>query len=161
MSKKLTLAQAKKKLSIYDEKVKVQLDDDFHVNVNVHFSKSKLRKMFIEAMNDLNKAREKGLNIEEISVLDWILLHAIKYFTDADVPIEIKLKIQAFNVLFDTGYYSSIVESFSEENMKDIEEMIKNFNAGVNLLTEQGLLNDNELSGEETLNESSESMKSE
>lgn len=120
MSRKINLTAIKKEISAYTKKEKIQLDESYHVHIYPFFAPSKVQEMLTEAIEDHAKAIEAGMKEEMISMLDWILFHLIKHFTDIAIPAELNLKLQAYASLRDSKYFSLMINHFPTESIDQV-----------------------------------------
>lgn len=142
MSKKLTLSHIKEEVKIYSQKQKVQLSDEYHVHIYPHFAPSKIGEMIKEIIQDKLNAEKVGINFENINMIDWVYFNIIKYFTDLEIPNDIKKKVQAYLFLRDSEYFPTIVNSFPKENIDRVSEAMKRFGENLDAISQ---MNEKEL----------------
>ena len=137
MSKKLTLTDIKNENKIYDQKKKVVLSDEYFINIYPNFSPIKIAELIRETLSDPQKAKDAGIDFDQISIADWGLFNIIYKFTDLGIPSDIKKKVQAFIEIMNTEYWAKIIESFPEESINKIKESLDRFSANFEKLTQE------------------------
>jgi hypothetical protein len=137
MSKKLTLADIKNQIKVYEQKQRIELSDDFHLFIYPHFSPSKIGELIKEMVTDPQRAKDAGIDFDEINMGDWFLFNVIYKFADLGIPSEIKKKVQAFSYLVDSEFFGKIIDSFPQESIHKIEESFNNFQENFNAILQE------------------------
>lgn len=142
-SKKLTLTDIKNENKVYEQKKRIELSDDFHVFIYPNFSPTKIREVIKEILTDPQRAKDAGLNFDDINMGDWFLFNVIYKFAELGIPSDIKKKVQAFTYLIDSKYYEQIINAFPKDSIKKINESFLRFKENLDvLIKENGLLHD-------------------
>jgi hypothetical protein len=135
--KKLTLKSIKNENKIYEEKIKINLPNGYYVYIYKSFSPLKIAELIRETLTDPQKAKEAGINFDNISIPDWGLFNIIYKFTDLGIPSDIKSKVAAYIEIMNSEYWTKIIESFPEESINKIKESLDRFSANFEKLTQE------------------------
>jgi hypothetical protein len=135
--KKLNLSAIAKENKKFDQKKKVTLSDEYYVNIYINFSPLKIAELIRETLTDPQKAKEAGINFDNISIPDWGLFNIIYKFTDLGIPTDIKSKVAAYIEIMNSEYWTKIIESFPEESINKIKESLDRFSANFEKLTQE------------------------
>ncbi|WP_342468340.1 hypothetical protein NSS78_08545 [Bacillus sp. FSL W8-0920] len=136
-----TLGELTKK---YDEKKKVQLNDEFHLYIYPEFAPSKIAEVLKELNTDYFNGDKNGLKIDEVAMTDWLYFLIIKKFTNLKIPNSLKSKMSAYVNLVDSGLMGQIMMSFPEESIQKVFDHIKSVEDAVDQLVESDLDNKTE-----------------
>lgn len=139
MPKKLNLSDIKKENKIYEQKQKVELSDEYFVNIYPNFSPKKVSELIKEMITDRERAEEIGIDFDEIPMGDWSLFNIVYKFTDLGIPSDIKSKVLAFNELINYEHYGKIIAAFPQESLIKLQDMVNRFNENLELLVEKEL----------------------
>lgn len=134
MSKKLTLIDIKNENKIYDQKEKVILSDEFYVNIYPNFSPIKISELIREILTDPQRAKDAGIDFDKINITDWGLFNLIYKFADLNIPSDIQKKVQAFNEIMNSDYWTKIIEAFPEESINKFKEALDNISSNLETL---------------------------
>ncbi|QJI52494.1 hypothetical protein [Psychrobacillus phage Perkons] len=127
MAKKLTLSDIKKSNSKYDEKKRIELDEEVFVDIYPNFKPTKIKELIQEMVTDTSRAKEVGIDFDSINPSDWGLFNIIAKFADLGVPTDIKKKVQAFNEINEYEYFDKIINAFPEESVDKVTKALENF----------------------------------
>ncbi|MCY7479793.1 hypothetical protein [Bacillus safensis] len=136
-----TLGELTKK---YDEKKKVQLNEEFHLYIYPEFAPSKIAEVLKELNTDYFNGGKNGLKIDEIAMTDWLYFLIIKKFTSLKIPNSLKSKMSAYINLVDSGLMGQIMMSFPEESIQKVLDHIKSVEDAVEQLVDSDLDNKTE-----------------
>jgi hypothetical protein len=150
MAKKLTLKDLKNENKKYEEKKRVMLSDDFYINIYPNFSPIKINELLKETLTEPYQAKEIGINFDKIALNDWLIFNIIAKFSDLGIPDDIHKKIQVFNDLMNTEYWTSIISAFPEESMQKILEATDKYTTGFNEFIKKEYGDTNELTKQES-----------
>jgi hypothetical protein len=140
MGKKLNFKQIETQVNQYSKKQKVTLSDGNYVNIYPNFSPTKIQAMIQESLSDHIRAKEAGIDFEEIRAEDWGFFNIIKSFCDLDIPSDIEDKVQMFTFLVKSDYFNEIISAFPQESIekvtKALNQTTQNLNA-INAMSEE------------------------
>ncbi|PRS77196.1 hypothetical protein C6Y03_01045 [Bacillus sp. LNXM65] len=136
-----TLGELTKK---YDEKKKVQLNDEFHLYIYPEFAPSKIAEVLKELNTDYFNGDKNGLKINEIVMTDWLYFLVIKKFTNLKISNSLKSKMSAYINLVDSGLMGQIMMSFPEESIQKVLDHIKSVEDAVDQFIDSDLDNKTE-----------------
>lgn len=117
---KLTLNQIQKQVNQYSKKQKVTLGDGNYVNIYPNFSPNTITKMIHETLTDHVRANDAGIDFESIKEDEWGFFNMIKFFSDLDIPSDIKEKVQVFTYLVESDYFVEIIQAFPQESIERV-----------------------------------------
>jgi hypothetical protein len=137
MAKKLTMKLIENEIKKFDEKKKVELPNGYFIHIYPNFSNEKIAELINETVTDPIQAKELGIDFDKISMTDWGVFNIIYKFTDLSIPSDLKLKIQAFNNLMRTEYWTDIIAAFPEESINKVKIALDNFSANFEALRQQ------------------------
>lgn len=154
MAKKLTVSALKTANKVrYDETQRVELDDEFYVDIFPYARDSKIQEIVQENLEDMAKEAEKEdskfMTMLEIPAFSY--MYIVRHLTELEIPKKIDQKAKIFVELADSGYLFKIIESFPEETLNSIAE-------GYDIVT-QGMSQLNNMS-EDEMKELSDKFKS-
>lgn len=136
--RKIKLSDIEKSNKIYDHKIKVTLDDNFYINIFPNFSPIKLSELIKETiLTDAQRAKDEGIDFDKITLGDWGLFNIIYKFSDLDIPDDIKSKIQAFETIMNSKYWTNIIAAFPEESILQAKQSLDNFTENYKALSQQ------------------------
>lgn len=124
MSQKLNLQALKNDAKKYDQKTKVQLNDDFHVFINKHFAPSKVQEMLVELFSDFDQAKKEKLDLESIGYDGWLFFLIIKKFSDLNISPILKNKINTYLQIRDSDIYPLLMAAFPAESYERVTRMM-------------------------------------
>lgn len=132
MSTKLTLDHIKEVNKKYDEKVKVQLDDKFHVHIYPNFDPVKITQMIKMALEDVVEIESNKKIKHKLNFVDLLNIYTILTFSDvANIPQGITSKVSLMSELVKSPYYKIINDSFPKESFESIDEKLRTMTEGM------------------------------
>lgn len=137
MSKKIKLSDIKNDNKKFEEKKKVELSDDYYINIYPNFSNDKIAELINETILDPQRAKESGIDFDKIPLADWGLFNIIYKFSDLDIPSDIKRKVQAFEIVMKSEYWTKIIAAFPEESILKVKESLGIFTENFKMLSRQ------------------------
>ncbi|MEK4049946.1 hypothetical protein [Bacillus sp. FSL K6-2839] len=130
-TQKLTLDHIKDGNKKYDEKVKVQLDDKFHVHIYPNFDPVKITQIIKMALKDVVEIESNKKIKHKLNIVDLLSIYAILTFSDiADIPQGIVSKVNLITELVKSPYFKLISGSFPEESFESINEKLLSMTEG-------------------------------
>ncbi|MES9718984.1 hypothetical protein ABWK63_18940, partial [Bacillus safensis] len=131
LEEKLTLDHIKEWNKKYDEKVKVQLDDKFHVHIYPNFDPVKITQIINMALKDVVEIESNKKIKHKLNIVDLLSIYAILTFSDiADIPQGIVSKVNLITELVKSPYFKLISGSFPEESFESINEKLLSMTEG-------------------------------
>lgn len=128
-TQKITLDHIKTENKKFDEKVKVQLDNKFHVHIFPNFDPTKIASMLRTLIKDyveLESGKKKTKT--ELTVAELVILYTTVTFSDiATMPNSLSTRISLFHELAKTPYLSTIYNQFPSDSKKQIELAIEGY----------------------------------
>ncbi|MEH7790411.1 hypothetical protein V7358_13570 [Bacillus pumilus] len=132
MSTKLTLDHIKEVNKKYDEKVRVQLDDKFHVHIYPNFDPVKITQMIKMALEDVVEIESNKKIKHKLNFVDLLNIYTILTFSDvANIPQGIISKVSLMSELVKSPYYKIINDSFPKESFESIDEKLRTMTEGM------------------------------
>ncbi|MGA4713164.1 hypothetical protein [Bacillus safensis] len=132
MSTKLTLDHIKEVNKKYDEKVRVQLDDKFHVHIYPNFDPVKITQMINMALEDVVEIESNKKIKHKLNFVDLLNIYTILTFSDvANIPQGITSKVSLMSELVKSPYYKIINDSFPKESFETIDEKLRTMTEGM------------------------------
>lgn len=126
MTKKLTLDHIKEGNKKYDEKVKVQLDDKFHIHIYPNFNPVKITQMIKMAFKDSGEIESNEKIKHKLNFTDLLNIYTIITFSDiAKMPQGIISKVNLMTELVTSPYYKIINDAFPKESFESIDETLR------------------------------------
>ncbi|WP_144468666.1 hypothetical protein [Bacillus pumilus] len=139
-TQKLTLDHIKDGNKKYDEKVKVQLDDKFHVHIYPNFDPVKITQMIKMALEDVAEIESNKKIKHKLNFVDLLNIYTTLTFSDvANIPQGIISKVSLMSELVKSPYFKTINESFPEESIESIYEKLRTMTEGV-IATQEALV---------------------
>lgn len=131
-TQKLTLDHIKDGNKKYDEKVKVQLDDKFHVHIYPNFDPTKITQMIKMALEDAAEIESNKKIKHKLNFVDLLNIYTILTFSDiANIPQGITSKVNLMSELVKSPYYKIINDSFPKESFDSIDEKLRSMTEGL------------------------------
>lgn len=131
-TQKLTLDHIKDGNKKYDEKVKVQLDDKFHVHIYPNFDPVKITQMIKMALEDVAEIESNKKIKHKLNFADLLNLYTILTFSDiANIPQGIATKVNLMTELVKSPYLKIINDSFPKESFESIDEKLLSITEGM------------------------------
>jgi hypothetical protein len=111
-SKKLTMGAVKKQYKKAHEKEDYELKDGLNLTFSPIFPHGEIEKLLEHMASQYKYAEEKGIEISEKFMFDYVNFLCIKFFThlSKDISDVLEEQIQQMEWLVDTGYFKEIVE---------------------------------------------------
>ncbi|WP_366560099.1 hypothetical protein AB0R69_15450 [Bacillus pumilus] len=139
-TQKLTLDHIKEGNKKYDEKVKIQLDDNFHVHIYPNFDPVKITQMIKMALEDVAEIESNKKIKHKLNFVDLINIYTILTFSDvANIPQGITSKVNLISELVKSPYYKTINDSFPKESFQSIDEKLRSMTEGM-IATQEALV---------------------
>ena len=139
-TQKLTLDHIKDGNKKYDEKVKVQLDDKFHVHIYPNFDPVKITQMIKMALEDVAEIESNKKIKHKLNFVDLLNIYTIITFSDiAKMPQGITSKVNLMTELVTSPYYKIINDSFPRESFESIDETLRSMTEGM-IATQEALV---------------------
>lgn len=130
-TQKLTLDHIKDGNKKYAEKVKVQLDEKFHVHIYPNFDPVKITQIINMALKDVVEIESNKKIKHKLNIVDLLSIYAILTFSDiADIPQGIVSKVNLITELVKSPYFKLINGSFPEESFESINEKLLSMTEG-------------------------------
>lgn len=131
-TQKLTLDHIKDGNKKYDEKVRVQLDEKFHVHIYPNFDPTKITQMIKMALEDAAEIESNKKIKHKLNFVDLLNLYTILTFSDiATIPQGIASKVNLMTELVKSPYYKTINDSFPKESFESIDEKLRSMTEGM------------------------------
>ncbi|MGE6627776.1 hypothetical protein [Bacillus pumilus] len=131
-TQKLTLDHIKDGNKKYDEKVKVQLDDKFHVHIYPNFDPTKITQMIKMALEDATEIESNKKIKHKLNFVDLLNIYTILTFSDiATIPQGIASKVNLMTELVKSPYYKTINDAFPKESFESIDEKLRSMTEGM------------------------------
>lgn len=109
---KLTMGTVKKQYKKAHEKADYELKDGLNLTFSPIFPHGEIEKLLEHMANQFKYAEEKGIEISERFMFDYVNFLCIKFFThlSKDISDVFEEQIQQMEWLVDTGYFKEIIE---------------------------------------------------
>jgi hypothetical protein len=119
----LKLSVIKKQDKNYQLKETFEFEDGKILKFFVHFRPSKIEEMLEEMAKQLNYANEKGIELEDKFIFNYVHFLCIKYFTDLgkDIADDFETQLKQMEWLVDCKYFKPMVEEmFLKEELQKV-----------------------------------------
>lgn len=127
-TQKLTLSHIKEDNKKYNEKQRIELNDQFHTYIYPNFDPARVKKMIISLIEDFTEiANKKGVKTD-LSPGDLLYVYTIIEFSDiAEFPKKLSDKLKMFEEVVKSEFAETIYEAFPKESLQKIENRALNF----------------------------------
>jgi hypothetical protein len=75
----------------------------------------------LKLYKNFSESNEMGIEFDSSNL---VVLYLIKYFTDLDIPNDLKTQIRIFKILIDAGFLTEIISQFDEDEVMKIATYI-------------------------------------
>ncbi|TWL74974.1 hypothetical protein CHCC15315_1913 [Bacillus licheniformis] len=126
-TQKLTLSHIKEDNKKYNEKQRIELNDQYHTYIYPNFDSSRIMKMFKSLIRDFTDIKNKKGVKTELSPGDLLYVYTIIEFSDiAEFPKKLTDKLKMFEEIAKSDFASKIYESFPKESLQRIDKTALN-----------------------------------
>ena len=121
--KRLNCDALKKEDKRFSETKRVELGD-YYVDIDLYFRPTKIKTLIGDLHKKLIQTVQEGININEISLLDFIMFYVIKHFSNFSIPDDLSKELIVFQYLIDSNYYIPLCMAFEEKELEKLFDRI-------------------------------------
>ncbi|TWK86687.1 hypothetical protein [Bacillus paralicheniformis] len=126
-TQKLTLSHIKEDNKKYNEKQRIELNDQYHTYIYPNFDPARIMKMFKSLIQDFTDIKNKKGVKTELSPGDLLYVYTIVEFSDiAEFPKKLTDKLKMFEEIVKSDFASKIYESFPKDSLQRIDKRALN-----------------------------------
>ncbi|MFT0857500.1 hypothetical protein VSK97_18035 [Bacillus swezeyi] len=127
-SQKLTLNHIKEGNKKYNEKQKIELNDQYHTYIYPNFDPTRVSNMIKTLIKDYVDIQSKKGVKTDLGAGDLANLYMVIEFSDiADMPKALTAKVKMLEEVAKSEHIKTIYDSFPKESLKKVEDAANGF----------------------------------
>ncbi|MCF7618669.1 hypothetical protein L3137_15535 [Bacillus sonorensis] len=127
-TQKLTLSHIKEDNKKYNEKQRIELNDQYHTYIYPNFDPTRVNKMIKTLIKDYVEIQSKKGVKTDLGAGDLAYLYTVIEFSDiADMPKTLTAKIKMLEEVAKSDHIRTIHEAFPKESLKKVEDAANGF----------------------------------
>ncbi|MDE1362848.1 hypothetical protein CHCC15325_3132 [Bacillus licheniformis] len=128
VTQKLTLNHIKEDNKRYNEKQRIELNEQYHTYIYPNFDPTRVSKMIKSLVEDYVEIQTKKKIKTDLNAGDLAHLYMIIEFSDiADMPKTLTAKIKMLEEIVRSEHIKTIYEAFPKESLKKVEDAALEF----------------------------------
>ncbi|WP_270574327.1 hypothetical protein [Bacillus glycinifermentans] len=127
-TQKLTLSHIKEDNKKYNDKQRIELNDQFHTYIYPNFDPTRVNKMIKTLIKDYVEIQsEKGVKTD-LGAGDLAYLYTVIEFSDiCDMPKTLTSKVKMLEEVVKSEHIKTIYEAFPKESLRKVEDAANGF----------------------------------